>query len=117
TFGSAANVYLVAVCKDVSFDQIAYIECSAIIESELSEHFLHSNVALSEVALKWFVYVFACDLAKTDLHGFVTVVFDCLFLNDDTRTSFNYCYGNEFSILVKKLCHTQLSAYDAFLHC
>ena len=116
TLRGAAYVNFVAVCEDVRFDEVADIQCSAIIESELSEHLLHSNVALCEVALKGFVYVFACDLAKTDLHGFVTVVFDCLFLNDDTRTSFNYCYGNEFAILVKKLCHTQLSAYDAFLH-
>ena len=76
--------------------------------NSLSTFFIATS-ALCEVALKGFVYVFACDLAKTDLHGFVTVVFDCLFLNDDARTSFNYCYGNEFAILVKKLCHTQLS--------
>lgn len=49
TLGSAADVDLVAVCKDVSFDQVAYIQGGAIVQSELSEHFLHGNIALCEV--------------------------------------------------------------------
>ena len=60
TLGSAADVDLVAVCEDVSFDDVAYIQGGAIVKSELSEHSsCMATSALCEVTLQRFVYMFA----------------------------------------------------------
>ena len=112
TLRGAADVDLVAVCKDVSFDQVAYIQGSAIVQSRDSlQHLLHGYV---------------CSL-RSDPEGVCLRVFllvtspkpICTWLrNRRFRLSFSErrhkgqssttVTGMNLPFLVKKLCHSQL---------
>ena len=68
------------------------------------------------MALERFVDGLFGDVAETELHGFIAVVFGCLLLYDNARAGLNDRHGDHFAAFVKKLRHADFLAYDALLH-
>ena len=99
------HVDLVAVCEDVSLDEVAYIVSVAIVSSLNSFRvLLRGNIALCEVARDAAcLRVVAFMIAKANLNCFVAVVFNSLLLSDNTRAGFNDGYGNDLPFS-SKIC-------------
>jgi hypothetical protein len=116
TFGSAANVYHVAHLKNVGLDDVAYIDGGTVVQFKLPQVTLHRQVVFGKVAFLGLVYVFVCDVAITDLHGFVSVVFDCLLLDDNTGARLHHGDRDNLAIFVKQLGHADFGA-DELLFC
>ena len=56
------------------------------------------------------------DITEANLHGFIAVIFRCLFLDNDARTCFYDGHGDNLAVLVKKLCHADFLSDKTFFH-
>ena len=116
SFAGADHIDVIARRKDVSLQDIADIHRADIRETKFTQHLFRSDIALREMALHGLVDALSLDILKTELHGFVAVVFDRLFLDDRARACFNNGNGDNIALLVKKLRHADFLADQTFLH-
>ena len=62
------------------------------------------------------VYNLVFLLYKADLNCLVTIIFLCLDLCHDTRTSLKYGYRNQRTVFVEDLSHSDFCSQYRFLH-
>ena len=117
TFGGAAYVHAVARRKGVCLDDVADVHGALIGQTEFAQVFLGRNVRFRKVAFERLVDALVADVAKTELHGFIAVVFGRFLLDNDAGAGFHDSYGNHVAFFVKKLGHADFFADDAFFHC
>ena len=116
TLADSAYVDHVAVLECVSLDQVADIEGVHVVEFELAEDFLVADISLVEVPLHGFVcFLYAC-IAKSKLQCAIAVCFDSLLLNDRARACLDDCHGNDLTVLIEQLGHTDFLSDNTFLH-
>ena len=114
--GNARNVDRVADGECIGLDDVADAQSRAVVEPKFTQHALERDARLGEMALERFVDGLFGDVAETELHGFIAVVFGCLLLYDNARAGLNDRHGDHFAAFVKKLRHADFLAYDALLH-
>ena len=114
--GGAADVYFIAGGKGIRLDDVPHRQ-GDLPQAELPQHSFGSHVRLGEVAPQGLGEPLVADRPETDLHGFITVVFGCLPLDDHAGASLHHGDGDDVPVFVKKLGHADLFADDALFHC
>ena len=130
--GDGCGIDLVAFCEDVSLDLVAELVFGSVLEEELFHVLLHGDAGLVEVALHGLAHAVAvCDFllavlvdggdalfgfAVTDLNCLVAVVLDCLDLCDHAGACLKDCDGDQSSVFLEDLGHTDLGCHNCFLH-
>ena len=116
TLGDAGHVNMIACGEQVSLDLSTDFEVSSIVELKFLEMLLGRNACLLEMTEFRLGQLFLSDIAVSQLHGNIAIVFDCLLLSDDTGTRFNNGNGDHAAGLIEDLGHAHFLADDCFLH-
>ena len=64
TFAGAGHIDLIAHCKDVGLDQVAYVVSVGILQAEFAESSLGSHIALCEMTLHGLVHAVGLQVAE-----------------------------------------------------
>ena len=116
TLAGAADINDVALSECIGLYDVADVETRDIVKSEFLQSSLECYVSLLEVACEGLVYPLGSDVAEAELYCLVTVVLDCLLLNDYAGACLTNGNGNDLSRLIEDLCHTDLLSDDTLLH-
>ena len=116
TFGSTADIYRIACGEGICFDDVADVQGGDIVQTEFFQGLLQGYVRLGKVTLDRFGGSLVAECAETDLHGLITVVFDCLLLHYHAGAGLYDRYRYYVALFIKELGHTDLLADDTFLH-
>ena len=107
TFGCTDNVDKLAFLEDFNGKYLTMFLLMALLKTaKLGEIALGGGVRFGEVAFHGFGGMALFLLTKSQLDGFVAVLLNCSDLCHDTRTSFNHCARNLFSVGIKKTGHS-----------
>ena len=113
----ADNVNLVALCEDISLEDVADIDGSDVIKTELTQGALGSDVSLVEVTLGGLVDLLGAHFAVAHLNSLIAVRLNGLLLHDGAGAGLDDGDRNDLAVGVEQLGHAQLLADDTFLHC
>ena len=107
TFGSTDDIDELAFLEDVDGQDFTIFLFVALLEAaELGEIAFGGGAGLSEMASHRLVGARLFLLAKSQLDGFIAVLFDSSDLCDDTRTSFNNSARYLLTVGIKKTGHS-----------
>ena len=113
--GSAGNVNIIAGNEHVSLNNIAELERSAVLKTELLQVLLQGVASLLQVTLLGLVQASFLNILKTELYSIVAVLLFGLELSYNARTCFDYGAGNNLAVSIEDLGHTDLLADDCFV--
>ena len=106
TFACADYVDLIALCKSIYFNYVAYFISGYVFKAEFFKNSLTRNVCLFELTCFRFVQRLFGYFVKTEFYCRVTVSFNSLDLHYRAWAGLHYGNGDYFSVCGKDLRHT-----------
>ena len=114
--GGAGDIHMVARSEGVGLDLGADFQRSSVIQLEFLEVLLCGQTRLLEMAQLRLGQLLLGDIAVSQLHGNIAIVFEGLLLSDDARACLNDSDRNDVAELIEDLGHAHFLADDCFLH-
>src|SRR5262249_783181 len=109
TFARPYNVHQFIRIEDVDHHLIAGIPRLITLDRNFSSESSRRNLCFLEMTGHGFIDALGLDeLDEPELHGIVPIGLLCLLLNYDARTCLNHGHGDNCSIILKQLRHTDL---------
>ena len=107
TFRSTNDIDKFAFLEDADGKHLTIFLFMTLFKArKLCKILLRSSVGFCKVTFHGLVGAAFFLFAKSELDGLIAIFLNCSYLCDDTRTSFNHCARNLFSVGIKKTGHT-----------
>src|SRR5262249_45332952 len=117
SFARPDNVHQFIRIEDVHHDLIAGIPGFVTLHGNFSSESSRPDICFLEMTGHRFIHALRLDeLDEPELHGVVPVGLLRLLLNDDARTGLNHRHGNNCSVVLEKLRHTDLFSQQSVNH-
>ena len=102
--------------KNVSLENVAYVDAGGVLKSELLEVLQGSYASLLQVAELGLVEVVLLNFGEAELNGSIAFLISGLLLNDRAGTGFDNGYGNNLAGLIENLGHADFLSDDCLFH-